>query len=802
MAAHRLRLTALTAALTVSIGPLAVAAPACVESPTADLARLRRCVVERSPFRLEPQAIALSRLRAASRTMPEFRFANGTLRTFTGQVAAGGSSPLERARSFLNRYAVLYGLNDPSVTISAARVQPRGTGHVVHFDESYRNVPVLGADLVVVVDGSNVFATTGGLLHHSRVDPVFTITGMRAEQIAQRTIPVATQIISRTELAIHDAALGDARRPSQARLVWQVTLVGSGRTRILVDAHTGAIVLTDDLTLLHDAGDPFDSFSEYELEMEEAFGAERGDLCFTWSNTDEIADEGGIFDPAYQNDVDANLAWNSSHQVYDFFHSRYGFDSYGDEGEEIETFIHTTDGGVASFSSACEDFSFGPGTPVLDVFGHEFTHAIIAEEGPDFDSPAPGQRDEYAALNEHYSDVFGAVIGGDWAIGEDMPQGAVRDLSNPVPDHYALYDSTPGGDNTEQHFNAGIMNRVAHLVSEGEQQQAFPVTGMGPDKMALLWWLSMYSLGETSGFVDAALMTMMTANGPFAGLFTDQDRCDILNAFTTVGVLPFGDTNCDGTPEEVLDDPDLDSWDTSIDNCWQTSNPSQANSDGDQFGDACDADDDNDGIPDSADDCQFGGVCEDLDQDGIKNADDNCPNDGNAAQSNQDGDSMGDACDPDLDGDGALNDADNCPNHPNADQLDSDNGGWGDVCDAMPFSPINEQVAHVDDILSGVVSAKPGFIQTLRIDRCSGGCPDDRLNAPLLTVNVFGSSAEVFVTDERGRDQGRAITGRLGTSVTFRPEGGRSYAVHLAYSPMIDGVFTEEIGVSVTASHV
>lgn len=165
--------------------------------------------------------------------------------------------------------------------------------------------------------------------------------------------------------------------------------------------------------------------------------------------------------------------------------------------------------------------------------------------------------------------------------------------------------------------------------------------------------------------------------GAIPGFF---DATDTINGQLLVGSGACTDSDGDGIPD-------------SSDNCPATPNPTQANFDGDSAGDACDIDDDNDGLVDTSEPagCQFDPDCDnDLISDGPNNPDgggpivagpDNCVTVANASQTNTDGDSMGDACDPDDDNDTILDGADNCPTVSNSSQTNTDGDGQGNACD-------------------------------------------------------------------------------------------------------------------------
>jgi Thrombospondin type 3 repeat/Right handed beta helix region len=88
-----------------------------------------------------------------------------------------------------------------------------------------------------------------------------------------------------------------------------------------------------------------------------------------------------------------------------------------------------------------------------------------------------------------------------------------------------------------------------------------------------------------------------------------------------------------------------------------------------------------------------GSTSSDADNDGVPDSTDNCPNDYNPGQRDDDHDGVGNKCDdgsttpPDTDGDGVPDSTDNCPNVYNPNQNDGDGDGVGNACEDGSTTP-------------------------------------------------------------------------------------------------------------------
>ena len=693
-----------------------------------------------------PQNTAYLRLRNESVTSPVGYFHGGLPTTLQMQwpiPTNAPADPLLRALNFLERFRAVYRLTDPRGQLVPRRRTTSATGRHLIFEQIHEGLPVVGSQLAVHLTKTHVIGSSGRWLAELPLLPPATLTAAQAETVAkawcaEQGAPNAS-ILGKSRLVWFNPSLFGSDL-NQTWLVWRVSVSGlpegkGGSWSTLIDAHTGERRRLLGRAQSHELPDK--GFAVYT-----ANGNTNQTCDVTGTSTEWFDTVGATGYPGFASDamLEGTNAWRFLHQTYDYFYNTFGRRSWDDCDMAVEVYTHA-DFANAFFFYGCSILAFGDGFVTDDILTHEFTHGItrftanleyVTQSG---------------ALNESFSDVFGAMVDTDgWLHGEDQPGGFSRSLADPTlggqPDHMLPglsgnrigfgFTNRPNESNDWGfvHYNSGIPNKVAYLLGNGGRHLGFTIRSIGRPKLQRLWYDMLTTrLGNASQFIDLRNEAVNLAREYWRqGLygFSNTDICDILNAFASVG-LGAGDLDCDGVDDFEDPDSDGDGIPDSVDNCTAVMNWGQFDHDGDGIGDECDHDDDNDGVPDFRDNAPYtfnptqndndfdgiGDVIDDSDGDGILDTDDNCPCIANRDQLNTDGSTVsfdtlcigiGDACDPDDDNDGVPDAMDNAPKVPNPGQLDSDGDGFGDVIDKCPttFTPPFQNLDRDGDGLGDV----------------------------------------------------------------------------------------------------
>ncbi|MBI2966910.1 MAG: M4 family metallopeptidase [Bacteroidetes bacterium] len=229
---------------------------------------------------------------------------------------------------------------------------------------------------------------------------------------------------------------------------------------------------------------------------------------------------------ANQDEVATDAHWGAE-MTYDYFLNIHNRNSIDNNGYNLLSYVHYSSGYSNAFWDG-QRMTYGDGSgsydpfTALDIAGHEISHGLT-EMSANLDYSY-----ESGALNESFSDIFGAAIefygkpaSANWLVGENIGV-TLRSMSNPNaygdPDTYQGTNwYTGAADNGGVHTNSGVQNFWFYLLSQGgngtnDIGNSYNITGLGITNASKVAFrnLTVY-LWNTAEYSDARFYAIQSA---------------------------------------------------------------------------------------------------------------------------------------------------------------------------------------------------------------------------------------------------------------------------------------------------
>jgi Zn-dependent metalloprotease len=459
---------------------------------------------------------------------------------------AGKALDLEKAaHDFLMENRAAFGNFSAAVSLKAIQNLQHGGDTYVRFNQYYGGLNVFGAQAVVQFNKEKqVVCVVNGLLHDTAEldraavslvpDIASEIAGSEAVSHVAEEYGInrlnRLDISGDATLVIYEERVGSG---AKTRLAWLILVEGESelqpiRDEVLIDAHNGGLLLLNSLIrnaknrIITDAANSLDA-SRYSIARTEGE------------------------DPAGIEDVDN--AYKYLGDCYDYYFRNFGWDSLDNQGVAIEATVRLPINN-AFMDTRGMTSSFGTGYTTDDIVAHEYTHGLMNQIVELI------YMGESGAVEEGYADAFGEFIdltngtGNDspeyrWFMGEDLAafnsNDPIRYLRHPPllgnPDrvsspHFVDPDNIfldRGG----VHINAGVINKLTYLLTDGDYFNGRSVAGMGIDKVAQLFFKARFLLPRAAFLTDFAA----ALNGAAIALgYSQEDLANINEALRAVEI--------------------------------------------------------------------------------------------------------------------------------------------------------------------------------------------------------------------------------------------------------------------------
>ncbi|MFI7105938.1 M28 family peptidase [Nonomuraea sp. NPDC050227] len=390
----------------------------------------------------------------------------------------------------------------PDEAYSRVRVTP-GAGDMfyVAYERTYKGLPVIGGDAVVVTDAAgNVRDTV------SAAGPTTREVATKATISAAKATATAKARLSRVDDSTAPRLVVLAK-DATPRPAWEVKVSGLADGKpsvqnVYVDARTGAVADAVDL-VREGSGNGF-----YYGQVTINTSGSGSSYSMTDTTRPGIAcgGQGGSAytgtDDAWGNGSGTNLetacvdALFSVQREWDMLRDWLGRSGIDGSGRGFPARVGLADVN-AYWNGSYTNFGHNQAntqqaTPI-DVVAHEFGHAVFQTT-----PGGAGSGNENGGINEGTGDIFGALTEAyannpndppDYLVGEEVDlvgQGPIRNMYNPsaLGDPNCYSSSIP---NTEVHSAAGPLNHWFYLLAEGNNpgggKPSSPICSGGPSSV-------------------------------------------------------------------------------------------------------------------------------------------------------------------------------------------------------------------------------------------------------------------------------------------------------------------------------
>ncbi|MFF1925368.1 M4 family metallopeptidase [Streptomyces sp. NPDC058221] len=466
-----------------------------------------------------------------------------------------------------------------------------GTTHT-RYERTFSGLPVLGGDLIVQTSKAGA---TQGVTKASKA----TTAQLKAVGTTAEVAPAAAEKQA-LGAAKADGSAKTAAEKAPRKVVW----MASGKPQLAYETVVGG--LQDDGTpnALHVVTDATTGAKLYEWQaIEKGTGNTEysGQVTLNTSGSYNLTDTtrgnhktynlkngtsgtGTLFsgsddiwgDGTPQNaETAAADAHYGAAETWDYYKNVHGRTGIRGDGVGAYSRVHYGNSYVNAFwDDSCFCMTYGDGSgnasplTALDVAAHEMTHGVTSN------TAGLNYSGESGGLNEATSDIFATAVEfyadnasdkGDYLIGEKIDINGdgtpLRYQDKPSKDGASKDAWYSGLGNVDVHYSSGPANHFFYLLSEGSgaktingvsydspTSDGLPVTGIGRDKAALIWFKALTTkFSSTTNYAGARTGTLAAAGELYGTTSAEYKAVADAWAGINVGSRPGGDTDPGGT---------------------------------------------------------------------------------------------------------------------------------------------------------------------------------------------------------------------------------------------------------------